>query len=60
MKTSLWRSTVAATVFATTGLATLSVAHAEGEYSANIGVASEYVWRGVTQSDESPSIWGGV
>ncbi|MEM1390248.1 MAG: TorF family putative porin, partial [Pseudomonadota bacterium] len=46
--------------FATTGLATLSVAHAEGEYSANIGVASEYVWRGVTQSDESPSIWGGV
>lgn len=45
---------------ATTGLTVVGVAQAEEEWSANVGVASEYVWRGVTQSDESPSVWGGV
>jgi len=27
--------------------------------SANVGIASEYVWRGVTQSNEDPAIQGG-
>jgi len=42
------------------GAFTTPTVMAEGEYSANIGIASEYVWRGVTQSDEDLAIWGGV
>jgi uncharacterized protein (TIGR02001 family) len=42
------------------GAFTTPTVMAEGEYSANIGVASEYVWRGVSQSDEDLAIWGGV
>lgn len=60
MKRLLSRSTLAATLMATTGLTVAGVAQAEEEWSANVGIASEYVWRGVTQSDESPSVWGGV
>lgn len=35
-------------------------AQAHGEVSANIGVTSNYIWRGVTQSDDGPAIQGGV
>lgn len=31
-----------------------------GEVSANIGVTSNYLWRGVTQSADGPSISGGI
>ncbi|MEJ2576405.1 MAG: TorF family putative porin [Gammaproteobacteria bacterium] len=33
---------------------------AQAELSANIGVASNYVWRGVTQTDDSAAISGGI
>ncbi len=35
-------------------------AFSEGELSANIGVFSNYIWRGVTQTDGGPSVSGGV
>jgi len=33
---------------------------AQAELSANIGVTSNYLWRGVTQTDDGPAISGGV
>lgn len=56
----LSRSMLAAALVGTMGATTIGTAQAEGEWSANVGVASEYVWRGVSQSDEDPAIWGGV
>ncbi|MDD3449197.1 MAG: TorF family putative porin [Gammaproteobacteria bacterium] len=38
----------------------LSAGAAQAELSANIGVTSDYVWRGVTQSDNGPAVQGGV
>ena len=49
------------TLLATAVLAaatTTGVAHAE--VTANIGVTSDYVWRGVSQSGESASVSGGI
>lgn len=31
-----------------------------GEFSGNVGLASEYVFRGISQSDESPALQGGI
>jgi uncharacterized protein (TIGR02001 family) len=33
---------------------------AAAELSANIGASSNYIWRGVTQTDGGPAIYGGV
>ncbi|MDC7674672.1 TorF family putative porin [Asticcacaulis machinosus] len=35
-------------------------AMAEGEFSYNVAVTSDYVWRGVSQTDENPAISGGI
>ncbi|WP_340694234.1 TorF family putative porin [Hyphomonas sp.] len=40
-------------------LATAGTAVAEGEWSGNVAVTSDYVWRGVSQSNEDPAISGG-
>ena len=56
----LSRSVLAAALVSTMGMATTGAAQADEEWSANVGVASEYVWRGVTQSDEELAVWGGV
>lgn len=56
----LSRSVLAAALVGTMGMTATGTAVAEEEWSANVGVASEYVWRGVTQSDEDLAIWGGV
>lgn len=43
------------------GAALLGVsAVAQAEVSANIGVTSNYVWRGMTQTNDQPAISGGV
>ncbi|MEZ5997671.1 MAG: TorF family putative porin [Hyphomonas sp.] len=34
-------------------------AYAEGEWSANVALSSDYVWRGISQSNEDPAISGG-
>ncbi|WP_448212603.1 TorF family putative porin [Colwellia sp. MEBiC06753] len=57
MKNAL-KSIVIASSLATAVLSTTSV-QAE-EWSANIGVTSNYLWRGVTQSSDGPSISGGI
>lgn len=41
-------------------VATLSSSVATAEVSANIGAASNYIWRGVTQSGDGPAVSGGV
>ena len=41
-------------------LATLAgTALAEGEWSGNVALSSDYVWRGISQSNEDPAISGG-
>lgn len=45
---------------ATTALFTAGAASAEGTVSYNVGVTSDYVWRGVTQTDENAAIQGGI
>ena len=44
---------IALGVFAITG-------SAAAEFSANIGATSNYVWRGVTQTDDGPAVSGGL
>lgn len=46
------------TAWATT--TTTSSAEPASEFSANIGVTSNYLWRGVTQTDDGPAVSGGV
>lgn len=41
------------------GALTAPVALAEGEFSANVALTSDYVWRGVSQNNENPAIQGG-
>ncbi|MEM1087767.1 MAG: TorF family putative porin [Pseudomonadota bacterium] len=60
MKKALLCGATAATLLMSTGFTVVGAAHAEGEWSGNVGIASEYVWRGVTQSDESLSVWAGA
>ena len=42
--------------------ASMNVALADGPHSvsANIGVVSNYMWRGITQSDDQPAVQGGL
>lgn len=49
----------ASTLTATIGALLISGA-ATAEFSANIGATSNYVWRGVTQTDDSAAISGGL
>lgn len=42
------------------GAFTTTAAVAEGEFSANIGATTDYVWRGVTQNDEDFAVFGGL
>lgn len=51
------KTLVAAAVTAT--MAPLA-AQAAGELSANIGVTSDYVWRGVSQTTNDPAVSGGI
>jgi len=41
-------------------VATTGAASAEGELSANVALTSNYVWRGVSQSDSAFAVQGGV
>ncbi len=41
------------------GAATAGVAHAEGTVSANVSLTSDYIFRGVSLSDNGPAIQGG-
>lgn len=52
------RPTIVAAALATTGLAAPMAANAE--VSGNIGVTSNYVWRGVTQSAGQSAVSGGL
>ncbi|MFO8024734.1 TorF family putative porin [Thiohalophilus sp.] len=36
------------------------LAQAQGELSGNLGVTSNYIWRGVTQTDDQAAVQGGV
>lgn len=40
--------------------ATASVAHADGEWSANAAVSNNYIWRGLTQSNNETAVSGGI
>lgn len=52
MKKTLLTSLLAAT--------TLVSAYAQAELSANVAVTSNYLWRGMTQTDDSPAIQAGL
>lgn len=49
--------TATPTAWATT---TTTTTEPSSEFSANIGVTSNYLWRGVTQTDDGPAVSGGV
>ncbi len=53
------KSLIATSVLAASAV-TSSVAMAESPWSANIGVGSNYMWRGITQTDNAAAISGGV
>ena len=55
MKTKVSRAGVALVAL----LATAGTAVAEGEWSGNVAITSDYVWRGISQTDEDPAIQGG-
>jgi len=55
MKTSL-----IASVWAASALTTAALADSPHSVSANIGVASNYIWRGVTQTLDDPAVSGGL
>ncbi len=50
------KATIAVALLSVMGYSQLATASVE----ANIGVTSNYLWRGVTQSDNGPSISGGI
>ena len=52
---TLLKSTAVALVFGTAAMSTPTLAQVEG----NIAVTNHYVWRGMSQSDEQPSVSGG-
>jgi uncharacterized protein (TIGR02001 family) len=62
MSTKRIEITCAAGALMAASLGTMSLALADSphSFSANIGVASNYVWRGVTQTDDKPSVSGGL
>ena len=62
MKNFALRSvSAAALIGACMALATPSLAESTGpEWSYNVGLTSDYVWRGFSQSDEGPAVQGGV
>lgn len=47
------------TALAALGVALAGTAAAEGEFSANVALTSDYVFRGVTQTDGAPTVQGG-
>ena len=47
-------------IFVTAAALTFGVGSQAGEVSANIGVTSDYIWRGASQSEDSASVSGGV
>ncbi|HIK64272.1 MAG TPA: hypothetical protein EYG02_04505, partial [Henriciella marina] len=50
---------LAALAAATVVMATPALAQEEGEWSGNVTLTSNYVFRGITQTDEAPMIQGG-
>ena len=50
---------IASSILAASAVAS-SVAMAESNWSANIGVTSNYMWRGVTQTTDQAAIQGGI
>ncbi|MEL6414140.1 MAG: TorF family putative porin, partial [Pseudomonadota bacterium] len=41
------------------GAFTAPTALAEGEFSGNVALTTDYVWRGVSQNSENPAVQGG-
>lgn len=56
MKNTLSRASMLALALATAATGT---AAAEGEFSGNVALATDYVWRGFSQTNEDPAISGG-
>ena len=51
---------IAASLLATATTAGSGIVLAESPITANIGVASNYIWRGKTQSSDAPGVSGGI
>ncbi|MDR9437382.1 MAG: TorF family putative porin [Thiohalophilus sp.] len=49
---------IATAILLSAGLSGL--AQAQGELSGNLGVTSNYIWRGVTQTDDQAAVQGGI
>lgn len=53
------KTLIASSILAASAVAS-SVAMAESEFTGNIGLTSNYIWRGVTLSDDGAAIQGGL
>ena len=51
---------IAASLLASAATAGSSVALAESPLTANVGVASNYIWRGTTQTNDASAVSGGI
>lgn len=51
---------IAASLLASAATAGSSVVLAESPLTANVGVASNYIWRGMTQTDDASAVSGGI
>ncbi len=51
---------IAASLLASAATAGSNVVLAESPLTANIGVASNYIWRGATQTDDASAVSGGI
>ena len=58
MKKALWKVALASALISSTFVSTQASA-VEG-LSANVGLSSNYLWRGVTQTDDAAAISGGI
>ncbi|WP_338519899.1 TorF family putative porin [Alteromonas gracilis] len=59
MKTSTKRTLIAAAI-SSACLLTAMPSYAEGEFTANAGVSSNYIWRGLTQTTNEAAVQGGI
>ena len=56
MKNTFSRASMLALALATAATGT---AAAEGEFSGNVALSTDYTWRGISQSNGDPAISGG-
>ncbi|VAX11131.1 Conserved hypothetical protein 2001 [hydrothermal vent metagenome] len=56
---SIHKLTLACGAFAMMGVSSMAIAEEAHQFSANVALSSDYIWRGISQTDNGPAISGG-